>query len=240
MKELTDDIPKPLATVGGKPILWHIMKIYHHYGFNDFVLLLGYKGEKIKEYFMDYKWKNNNIKLHEDGSYEVLESSENWKITMIDTGIDTMTGGRIIKAKPLLENESFMLTYGDGLADINLSALVDFHHSKQKIATVTGIKKSNQYGVLSIEDDIATQFIEKPESNEIINGGFFIFNKEIFDYLGDSPQCILEKKPLMNLAKNKQLAVYRHDGFWTAMDTYKDILEVNKLWEKDEALWKVW
>lgn len=240
MKELTDDIPKPLAMIGDKPILWHIMKTYHYYGFNDFVLLLGYKGEKIKEYFMDYKWKNNNITLHEDGSCEVLEPSEKWKVTLVNTGLETMTGGRIIKAKPLLKDESFMLTYGDGLADINLKALVDFHNNKKKAATVTGIKKKNQYGVLSMENDIATQFIEKPENNEIINGGFFIFNKEIFDYLGDSDQCILEKEPLVNLVKDRQLAVYRHDGFWTAMDTYKDVLDVNKLWERDEALWKVW
>lgn len=241
MKELTDDIPKPLALIGDKPIIWHIMKTYHHYGFNDFVLLLGYKSEKIKEYFMDYKWKNNNITLHEDGCYELLESSEKWKVTLVNTGLETMTGGRIIKAKPFLENEeSFMLTYGDGLADIDITALLDFHNKTQKIATVTGVRKNNQYGVLSIENNIATRFIEKPENSGIINGGFFIFNKKIFHYLGDSPQCVLEERPFINLVKDRELAVYRHNGFWTAMDTYKDMLEVNKLWENDEALWKVW
>lgn len=240
MKELTDDIPKPLATIGDKPIIWHIMKIYYHYGFNDFVLLLGYKGEKIKEYFMNYKWKSHNTILHENGSFDVLESSERWKITFLDTGLDTMTGGRIIKAKALLKDESFMLTYGDGLADIDLKALSDFHFIKNKVATVTGIRKKNQYGILSVKDNIATSFIEKPENNEIINGGFFVFNKEVFNYLDDCDECILEKEPLMNLVKDMQLAVYHHDGFWTAMDTYKEVLAANELWKKNESKWKIW
>jgi glucose-1-phosphate cytidylyltransferase len=151
-----------------------------------------------------------------------------------------MTGGRIIRAKDLLKNESFMLTYGDGLADIDINALKDFHRSRGKIATVTGISKSNQYGVLSVSDDIATSFVEKPDNIDIINGGFFVFNKEIFDYLKTGDECILEKEPLIQLAEDKQLAVYRHNGFWTAMDTYKDLMSVNELWERNLALWKVW
>jgi len=240
MKEITDDVPKPLAMVGNKPILWHIMKTYYKHGFNEFVLLLGYKGERIKECFMDYEWKNNNFILKEDGSYEMLEPSEKWKITFLDTGSETMTGGRLIRAKSLLENESFMLTYGDGLSDINIRKLLDFHKKSGKIATVTGIQKSNQYGVISVEDNIATQFIEKPVSNEIINGGFFVFNKEIFNYLKNGDRCVLEKEPLVSLVEDRQLAVYKHEGFWKAMDTYKDIMDVNILWEKGEALWKVW
>lgn len=240
MKEVTSDIPKPLGIVGNKPILWHIMKTYYHYGFNEFILLLGYKGDKIKEYFMDYKWKNNNFILNEDGSYKIFEPSEEWNITFLDTGIETMTGGRLLRAKHLLEDESFMLTYGDGLADININTLIDFHNKIGKVATVTGIKKSNQYGVLSTENNIATSFVEKPVSNDVINGGFFVFNNKIFDYLKGGDKCILEKEPLMQLVKDRQLAVYNHNGFWTAMDTYKDIMDVNKLWEKEEALWKVW
>ena len=240
MKEVTEEVPKPLAMIGNKPILWHIMKTYYHYGFNEFVLLLGYKGDKIKEYFMDYEWKNSNFILKEDGSYEVLEPSEKWNITFLDTGFETMTGGRLIRAKSLLNDESFMLTYGDGLSNININELVDFHNKCGKIATVTGIKKSNQYGVLSSENNIATQFIEKPVCNDVINGGFFIFNNEIFNYLKDGDSCILEKEPLVRLVKDRQLAVFNHEGFWTAMDTYKDIKEVNELWEKEEALWKVW
>jgi glucose-1-phosphate cytidylyltransferase len=170
----------------------------------------------------------------------VLEPIENWKVTLLDTGLDTMTGGRIIRAKDLLKNESFMLTYGDGLADIDINALKDFHCSRGKIATVTGISKSNQYGVLSVSDDIATSFVEKPDNIDIINGGFFVFNKEIFDYLKTGDECILEKEPLIRLAEDKQLAVYRHNGFWTAMDTYKDLMSVNELWERNLALWKVW
>lgn len=240
MKEITEDVPKPLAMIGSKPILWHIMKTYYHYGFKEFVLLLGYKGDKIKEYFMDYKWKNNNLQIEEDGSYQVLEPSEKWKITCLDTGVDTMTGGRLIRAKSILGNERFMLTYGDGLADINLKALEDFHHSKGKIATVTGIKKSNQYGVLATENDIATQFLEKPVCNDIINGGFFIFENKIFDYLQGGDDCILEREPLVRLVEDRQLAVYNHTGFWKAMDTYKDIMDVNKAYKNNAALWKVW
>lgn len=240
MKEVANEVPKPLAFIGDKPILWHIMKTYYRYGFNDFVLLLGYKGDKIKEYFMDYEWKSHSSILHEDGSLEILEPTENWKITFLDTGLDTMTGGRIIRAKPLLGDESFMLTYGDGLADIDLNALLSFHINKGKTATVTGIKKTNQYGVLTIEDDIATCFMEKPVCNDIINGGFFIFNREIFDYLQGGDKCVLEKEPLMGIVGDRQLAVYRHEGFWTAMDTYKDLMDVNELWKSGKALWKVW
>lgn len=240
MKEVTDDVPKPLAMVGNKPILWHIMKTYYHYGFNEFVLLLGYKGDKIKEYFKDYEWKSNNFVLREDGSCKIIEPSEKWNITFIDTGLDTMTGSRLLKAKNILKDESFMLTYGDGLADININELIDFHNKNGKVATVTGIKKSNQYGVLSTQNNIATSFAEKPVSNDIINGGFFVFNSEIFNYLQGGDHCVLEKEPLMQLVSEGQLAVYNHEGFWIAMDTYKDIMDVNILWEEKKALWKVW
>lgn len=240
MKEVTDGVPKPLAMVGNKPILWHIMKTYYHYGFNEFVLLLGYKGDKIKEYFMDYEWKNSNFVLREDRSYKVIEPSEKWNITFLDTGLETMTGGRLLRAKDLLKDESFMLTYGDGLANINLNTLIDFHNKNGKVATVTGIKKLNQYGILSTQNNIATRFTEKPVSNDIINGGFFVFNSTIFDYLQGGDKCILEKEPLIQLVADGQLAVYNHDGFWTAMDTYKDIMDVNILWEEEKALWKVW
>ncbi len=240
MKEISDNIPKPLALIGNNPIVWHIMKTYYHCGFNDFLLLLGHKGEKIKEYFVDYPWKGHSSILHKDGRLEVLESTENWRITFLDTGLDTMTGGRILRAKEQLDGESFMLTYGDGLSDIDINALHDFHLKKGRIATVTGIKKSNQYGVLSVSDGIATSFAEKPEGSEIINGGFFVINKEIFDYLQNGDNCIFEKEPLAKLVKDRQLAVYYHNGFWTAMDTYKDLVDVNELWEKKSALWKVW
>ncbi|MFZ5966005.1 MAG: glucose-1-phosphate cytidylyltransferase [Bacillota bacterium] len=241
MKEITDDIPKPLALIGGKPILWHIMKIYSHYGFNDFVLLLGYKGEKIKEFFMDYEWKNHDFILNtSERETTMLQKGESWKIAFIDTGVDTMTGARIKRAQKYIGNETFMLTYGDGVADIDIKALLNFHSKKERVATVTGIQKNSQYGTLEACNGLVKSFQEKTKSIGMINGGFFVFNKEIFDYLYEDERCVLEEEPLMNLSRDEELAVYEHNGFWTAMDTYKDILHVNELWDNHQSLWKVW
>ncbi|MBB6214810.1 glucose-1-phosphate cytidylyltransferase [Anaerosolibacter carboniphilus] len=241
MREITDDVPKPLAMIGNKPILWHIMKIYAHYGFNDFILLLGYKGDKIKEYFMDYAWKNHNFVLNSGtGQYELLEQPEQWKITFIDTGFETMTGGRIKKAQPYIEGDSFMLTYGDGLANIDINKLVDYHKQSGRIATVTGVPRISQYGTMVAENGIVQIFQEKSQTEGIINGGFFVFNRKVFDYLENDSSCILEQEPLRKLTEARQLSIYLHDGFWTAMDTYKDILTVNEMWESDHCKWKVW
>lgn len=241
MKEVTDDIPKPLAMIGDKPILWHIMKIYLHYGLNDFILLLGYKGDQIKEYFMNYHWKNHNFVLDsEQKNIQLLEEPEKWKITFVDTGIETMTGGRIKQVQKYIEDEIFMLTYGDGLADINLKNLLTFHNSRGRVATVTGITKVNQYGTLLVENHIAKSFQEKPHTKDIINGGFFVLNKEVFSYIKNDSDCVFEQEPLINLVKNEQLAVYQHKGFWVAMDTYKDLLKVNEMWQNNKAPWKVW
>lgn len=242
MRELTESNPKPLSDIGGKPILWHIMKIYSHYGFNDFVLLLGYKGEKIKEYFMDYLWKSNSFKLDmSTGEVNIFGKPESWKINFIDTGLETMTGGRIKNAREYIGNETFMVTYGDGLADIDLDKLLKYHKSKGKIATVTGIYKKSQYGILSVSNEgIAEAFEEKKNTGEIINGGFFVFEPEIFDYLENDTSCVLEQEPLKNLVKDNQLAVYIHEGFWTAMDTFNDVTNVNKLWNEGKGVWKIW
>ena len=241
MKEVTDDIPKPLAMIGGKPILWHIMKVYMYYGFNEFILLLGYKGDKIKEYFIDYHWKNYNFLLDsEQNNIRLLDKPEKWKITFVDTGMDTMTGGRIKQAEKLIKDENFMLTYGDGLSNININKLLDFHKKQGKIATVTGVTKSNQYGILHIKKNMAISFQEKPNSKDIINGGFFILNKEIFSYIKNESDSIFEQEPLMNLANDSELAVYQHKGFWVAMDTYKDLLKLNEMWKNNESPWKVW
>jgi glucose-1-phosphate cytidylyltransferase len=241
MHELTEDMPKPMASICGKPMLWHIMKTYKHYGFDDFILLLGYKGEKIKEYFMDYAWKQHSFKIDtKSNSMEILQENEHWKITFLDTGLETMTGSRIKKAQKFIGNETFMVTYGDGLSDINLDKLLEFHREKGRVATVTGIDKKTQYGTLTVEKDIATSFREKQSSGGIINGGFFVFEPEFFDYLSDGDQCVLEQEPLRNLADNGQLAVYPHQGFWTACDTYNDIIQVNKVCERGKDLWKVW
>lgn len=242
MREVTENLPKPLAMIGNRPILWHIMKIYEHYGFNDFVLLLGYKGDTIKEYFMDYIWKQHDFILNgEDGSITLLKKPESWKITFVDTGMETMTGARIKKAEPFVNNETFMVTYGDGLSDINLHKLLTFHKEQGKIATVTGITKKSQYGTLTIEDGLATSFEEKKQIDGIINGGFFVFNRGVFDYLESEDNCILEQTPMKQLVENQQLSVYMHHGFWIAMDTYKDILTANEIWKNsNNKSWKVW
>lgn len=241
MKEITDDIPKPLALVGGKPILWHVMKIYNYYGFNDFILLLGYKGDKIKEYFVDYDWKNSDFILdNSQREIKLFSKKERWKILFLDTGEDTMTGGRLSRVQNYIDDDVFMMNYADGLADINLTKLIKFHENMGTIATVTGVKKKKQYGVLNVKDGIAISFEEKPQSNDIINGGFFVMNRRIFDYIDKKDSCVFEKEPMMSLARDGQLSVYQHEGFWTAMDTYKDVMYVNEMWNQSKALWKVW
>ena len=241
MHELTEDMPKPMAMVCGKPMLWHIMKTYKYYGFDDFILLLGYKGEKIKDYFMNYGWKQHSFKLDtKKGSIELLQESEDWKITFLDTGIDTMTGSRIKRAQECIGNETFMVTYGDGLSDIDINKLLAYHRDKGRLATVTGIDKKTQYGTLIVKNGIAQSFREKQSSSGIINGGFFVLEPDFFNYITHESQCVLEQEPLRNLANDGQLAVYPHEGFWTACDTYSDIVQVNKLCEQGKDLWKIW
>jgi len=241
MYELTEDMPKPMAPVCGKPMLWHIMMNYKYFGFNDFILLLGYKGEKIKEYFIDYNWKQHDFVLDTgSGSIRLLNENETFHITFLDTGIDTMTGGRIKRARKYIGNETFMLTYGDGLSNVDLRKLLAYHRKMGRIATVTGINKKTQYGVLTVENGIATSFREKESSGGLINGGFFVFEPAIFDYITDDTNCVLEQEPLKNLARDGQLAVYFHDGFWTACDTYGDILKINMLYAGQKYPWKVW
>jgi glucose-1-phosphate cytidylyltransferase len=238
MNEITNDLPKPLAMIGDKPTLWHIMKIYQNYGFNEFVLLLGYKGDKIKEYFMDYEWKNNSFTMDSStGGIKILGPTEKWKITFVDTGLNTMTGGRIKKAQEYIGDESFLLTYGDGLSDVNLHELLQFHKSKGTITTVTGIKKKSQFGTLTVNQGIAESFEEKTQTDGIINGGYFVLNPEVFNYLKDDDQCIFEEEPLKKLTQDRQLSVYLHDGFWTAIDTYKNVLDINEMWEQGNIAW---
>lgn len=240
MHQLTEDIPKPLVSVCGKPLLWHIMKTYKYYGFNEFILLLGYKGEKIKEYFVNDKWLHNSFTLDtRTGEINLLDKSEDWNITFLDTGANTMTGGRIKRAQHLLQEDVFMMTYGDGLSDINLAKLLEFHKSKGKLATVTGIKKKSQYGTLTVKNDVAASYNEKEKYIGIINGGFFVLEPGIFKYLTDDSECIFEKDPLVNLVKDNELAVYMHQGFWTACDTLSDIAAVSTLCEQGKDKWKV-
>ncbi len=238
MREITGNTPKPLALVGGKPILWHIMKLYSKYGFDDFILPLGYMGDKIKEYFMNYDWKQNDFILDfrdNENKIYLLKKPEKWRITFIDTGEDTMTGGRIKRIQSFIEDDTFLMTYGDGLSDVNISELLKYHREKGKIATLTSIQKKSQYGILKAQDGLATSFGEKTEIEGMINGGFFAFNRAIFDYLNND-QCVLEREPLIKLASGGQLAVYEHKGFWQAIDTVKDLQDMNTNWEAIESI----
>lgn len=234
IRELTENIPKPLITLDGRPLIWHIMNVYYQYGFNDFILPIGYKGEKIKEYFINSPWINSDLIIdNREGNFKItlLRGLDKWRITFIDTGEETMTGSRIKKIEPYIEDDEFMLTYGDGIADININKLLEFHREMGKIATMTGIKARSQYGILEVTDGIAQRFAEKPETDQIINGGFFVLRKDIFKYIDDEDgNCVFEKEPLEKLVKDKQLSVYIHDGYWIAVDTYKDYVEINKNW----------
>ena len=226
MMEYTSKSPKPMALVDNKPLIWHIMKHYQYYGYNDFILLLGYKSDVIKNYFMNYNWINGSFVIdnrNNQSHIKLLGKGEDWRITFLETGENTMTGGRIKQAESYIEEDGCFLTYGDGLSDINIKELLDFHKQKNKLATVTGIKKESQFGFINVEEDIAISFEEKPQMDKVINGGFFVLEKEAFRYLDDDEQCVFEKKPLQNLAADRELAVYQHKGYWAAADTVKDL-----------------
>lgn len=236
--------PKPMVEIGGKPILWHIMKIYSHYGFNEFIVMCGYKGEYIKDYFLNYRYNTSDITVNlSDNSVCVHKNrTEPWKITLCDTGANTLTGGRIAQIKKYIGDEPFMLTYGDGVADIDIPALIDFHRKSGKIATLTAVRPTARFGVLHIEKDGGvSEFVEKPEATESwINGGFFVLEPEVFDYIPDSPNTIWEREPLMKLAANGQLNAFAHSGFWRPMDMLKDKKDLNELWDAGRAPWKIW
>ncbi|WP_299979403.1 glucose-1-phosphate cytidylyltransferase [Desulfobacula sp.] len=244
LSEETDMYPKPMLEIGGKPILWHIMKIYSKYGYNEFIILLGYKGYMIKEYFANYflhqsdvtiDLVNNKIETHNT-------NSEPWKVTLLDTGQETMTGGRILKAKKIIGTKPFMLTYGDGVSDINITKLVKFHKSHGKIATVTSIKPEGRFGTIASDNSgEITSFHEKPIGNRNwINAGFFVLNPEIFEYLRHGENTIFEREPIERLVEDKQLYSYQHSGFWKCMDTLRDKNNLNKMWNESNAPWKTW
>lgn len=242
--EETEIKPKPMVEIGGKPVLWHIMKMYSAHGFNDFVILLGYKSYYIKEYFANYflhqsdvtiDLKTNKMEVHNN-------TSEPWKVTLVETGLDTMTGGRIKRAEDYIGNEPFLLTYGDGVADVDISATVAFHKSHGKALTMTAIQPEARFGNLDIQNDMRVDsFIEKPKTEGgWINGGFFVCEPKVFDYLSADESCIFEQKPLQSLAKDGELVAYKHHGFWQCMDTLRDNQKLNKMWHDDIAKWKVW
>jgi glucose-1-phosphate cytidylyltransferase len=245
LTEETTVRPKPMIEIGGKPILWHIMKIYEHYGYNDFIICLGYKGYFIKEYFFNYYLYNSDITV-ELGSNKMdihYTNSESFKVTLIDTGVETNTAGRIKKVQKYTGNETFMLTYGDGVSNVNVAELVKFHRLHGKLATLTSIQLPGKFGTLSIkEDNTVTHFQEKPPGDGIwINGGFFVLEPGVFKYLeGDVETVQWEKGPLVDIAHDGQLAAYRHYDFWKAMDALRDKIELEELWQTGNAPWKTW
>src|SRR4051812_29323704 len=235
--------PKPMVEIGGRPILWHIMKIYAHYGFNEFIICLGYKGYFIKEYFANYFLHQSDVTIDlADNKMEIHKSnSENWKITLIDTGKDTMTGGRIKRIQPYVNDQSFMLTYGDGVSDVNISKLVRSHKDSGKLATVTAVQLSGRFGALGIKNNSDVEsFFEKPKGDGVwISGGFFVCEPGIFSFIkGDD--TIWEREPLENLARENKLNAFKHKGFWKPMDTLKDKQDLNEYWQSGDAKWKVW
>lgn len=243
LSEETSVKPKPMVEIGGKPILWHIMKIYSHYGFNEFIICLGYKGYLIKEYFANYYLHQSDVTFDlSNNSTEIHKNSaEPWKITLVDTGDDSMTGGRLKRIKEYVNKETFMLTYGDGVADVKIDELIKQHQSSKQIATVTASQPSGRFGALKINNDNnVTSFKEKPLGDGTwVNAGFFVLEPEVFNYL-DNDMTIFENEPLQNLSHDNQLKAYYHNGFWMPMDKLSDKQDLEKLWQSGKAPWKIW
>ena len=235
--------PKPMIEIGEQPILWHIMKQYSHYGFNEFVICLGYKAYAIKEYFSDYFLHTSDVTFDLAKNEMTVHDnySEPWKVTLIDTGLNTMTGGRVKRIQPYVDNEPFMLTYGDGVSDVNIAKLLEFHQTHGKLATMTAINVGQRFGVLDIDENNTIQAFREKNDNDggMINAGFMVLQPEIFDYIsGDS--TVFEKEPLESVAKQGELMAYKHEGFWQCMDTQRDKQKLEELWASGKAPWKVW
>lgn len=240
--EETQRHPKPMIEIGGKPILWHIMKIYTAHGLKDFIICCGYKGYMIKEYFANYflhmsdvtfDFKANKMHVHE-------EKAEPWTVTLVDTGENTMTGGRLRRVSKYLDNDLFCFTYGDGVSDINLTSLINYHKSHKKLATVTAVRPPGRFGVMKLNKGTVSEFIEKPAVDTgYINGGFFVLSPRVIDYI-PSDNAIWEREPIQRLANEGELSAYEHEGFWQPMDTLRDKMRLDALWESGKAPWKVW
>ena len=245
LREETELRPKPMVEIGGQPILWHIMKIYGHYGLERFALCLGYKGWVIKQYFLRYHemMRDFTVSMDDTGGpvFHNRKGEESWKVTCAETGEETGTGGRLWRVRQYIDTDTFFFTYGDAVSDVNIDLLLEYHLSQGRIATVTGVHPTSRYGEMTVEDGIATEFNEKPTVPEgVVSGGFFVFQKEIFDYLNDDPGLLLEHAPLQSLARDNQLAVYVHEGYWEPMDTFRDYLHLNNLWREGAPPWKLW
>jgi glucose-1-phosphate cytidylyltransferase len=234
--------PKPMIEIGGRPILWHIMKIYSHYGFYDFIVCLGYKGYMIKEYFMNFFLHHSDVTIDTAANKITYHqsASEPWRVTLVDTGDETLTGGRLLRVRPFLTEQTFGLTYGDGLTDLDVRASIDFHHAHGKLATLTAVIPPSRWGAVDLEGDRVRRFVEKPRGDQgYINGGFFVLNRAVLDRI-DGGETAWEAGPLQGLARDGELRAYRHGGFWHAMDTLRDRNHLDELWRSGQAPWKVW
>ena len=244
LREETEFRPKPMVNIGAQPVLWHIMKIYAHYGLTDFVLALGYKGAMIKEYFFNYEYLNNDFTVELGARRTAIHpkhKEDGWKVTLADTGEKTLKGGRLKRVEKYIKDENFCLTYGDGLSDVDIREVVAFHKKHGRIATVTGVNIASRFGELKIDGDRVRRFSEKPDDAPgFINGGFMVMNKGIFDYLSEDEDCDLEYGPMEKLARKGELMVYRHPGKWACLDTLRDMDYLNSLWNGGKAFWKVW
>jgi len=242
LREETEYKPKPMVEIGGRPVLWHIMKTYAHYGFRRFILCLGYKGGAIKDYFLNYEAMSNDFTVHLGREnplvYQSNHTEQDFNVTLVDTGLKTMTGGRVKRIEKYIDTDTFMVTYGDGLANVNIDDLIAFHQGHGKIATLTASRPPSRFGILELtEGDQVKQFREKVQT-EWINGGFLVFNRRVFDYL--DPDCILEREPMEKLAAEKQLMAFRHEGFWIGMDTYREYEMLNQMWDAGNVPWRIW
>ncbi len=243
LSEETQIKPKPMVEIGGKPILWHIMKIYSQFGFNDFIICLGYKGYIIKEYFFNYALHQSDVQLDlANNSAKIVNSkTEPWKVSLIDTGLNTMTGGRIKNVQKYIGQNKFLLTYGDGVSNVNITNLVNFHESQDKLVTMTAVQAPGRFGAVDIDShNSVKKFMEKPKGDGFwINGGFFVCEPEVFDYI-DGDHSIWEQKPLMQISEQNKMSAFKHDGFWHPMDTLRDKHYLEKQWVENKAEWKVW
>lgn len=245
LREETEFRPKPLVEIGGRPILWHIMKLYGYHEFREFVLCLGYRGNMIKEYFLNYEVMNNDFTMdlgsRSEISYHGFHDEQGYEVTLADTGIECMTGARIKRVQKHVDGDTFLVTYGDGVSDVNIRALVAFHMDHGRLATVTTVRPTSRFGVLELDPSgVVVNFNEKPQLDGWVNVGFFVFQRRVFDYLSKDPACVLEREPLQQLAKEGQLVAYRHEGFFYAMDTYREFKLLNDLWDTGKPPWKVW
>ncbi len=244
LREETEFKPKPMVTVGGKPIIWHIMKGYSKFGFKRFILCLGYKGESIKEYFLHSDLMSNDLTLRmgrrQEDQIHRLGPEDDWTITFADTGLKSQTGARIKRIQKYVDTDRFMVAYGDGVSDINISTLADFHAKSGRIGVLTGVRPPSRFGLMDLDGDKVIRFREKPKIDEYVNAGYYVFKKEMFDWIKDDESCMIEREPLGRLASEGQLGIYKYEGFWHMMDTYKDYLDLNRMWDSGHVPWRIW